>query len=528
MSLRLSAHCSERIVLELAEALGWGSDIDSGELASSREQAFSARTAEAFAYHYLRAECFSKWECNSTVDLDRVALMSFFETERQMGVVNQWLRSPMLPWVLDTKRLRKARGIIQRILGRFDVDELAQSCDWSSGATTEFKRSVSQIETKWVEATHLTAGTEPYYRAFHNWAPWPETRREPTLVAGNKVTTVPKSYKTNRVIAIEPSWSMFFQKGIGRMIRKRLRRFGQLHPDAQQRARGLARTGSSTGLLATLDLSSASDCLSLALCEILLPLDWFQHMMNVRSQVGEWDGGVFPYRKISSMGNGFTFELETLIFYALACTHAGLGNKFTHVYGDDIIVPSDLAEPLTETLAETGFALNSDKSFHVGPFRESCGGHYWNGRDVTPFYLKRYPASVGDAIILHNKILRWCSDQGWVTADEFDKPLQTIRKLVPRKFWGPVGVDGALWTHWDRARPKWSSRYQCFTGYRLSQVTKRGDPSMKWELGSYLQALWKGRCGDTEHEESPNLVGLHTWRTSRYYIERTRWLDPTV
>ena len=66
--------------------------------------------------------------------------------------------------------------------------------------------------------------------------------------------TVPKSYKTNRVIAIEPSWSMFFQKGVGRMIRKRLERFGQLHPDAQERAKNFARVGSDTGLLATLDL----------------------------------------------------------------------------------------------------------------------------------------------------------------------------------------------------------------------------------------------------------------------------------
>ena len=166
-----------------------------------------------------------------------------------MGNVNKWLRSPRLPWVLDGQRLRKARGIVQRILGRFDLDELVLCCDWSSGATTEFKRSVSQIENKWVKATHVTAGTLPYYRAFHKWAPWPETRREPVQVSGNKVTTVPKSYKTNRVIAIEPSWSMFFQKGVGRMIRKRLRRFGQLHPDAQERARNFARVGSDTGLL---------------------------------------------------------------------------------------------------------------------------------------------------------------------------------------------------------------------------------------------------------------------------------------
>ena len=323
MSLRLSAHRGEQIVLELARALDFGAGIDVAELASSREQAFSAGTAEAFAYDYLRAECFSKWECNSDVDLDLVARRSFLETERQMGNVNKWLRSPRLPWVLDGQRLRKARGIVQRILGRFDLDELVLCCDWSSGATTEFKRSVSQIENKWVKATHVTAGTLPYYRAFHKWAPWPETRREPVQVSGNKVTTVPKSYKTNRVIAIEPSWSMFFQKGVGRMIRKRLRRFGQLHPDAQERARNFARVGSDTGLLATLDLSSASDCVSLALCEMLLPQDWLDHMLSMRSQVGEWDGGVIPYRKISSMGNGYTFELETLLFYALACTHAG-------------------------------------------------------------------------------------------------------------------------------------------------------------------------------------------------------------
>jgi len=55
------------------------------------------------------------------------------------------------------------------------------------------------------------------------------------------------------------------------------------------------------------------------------------------------------------------------------------------VYGDDIIIDSSLSTTLIEILAKCGFEVNKGKSFVASnAFRESCGGYYFRGFDVTP------------------------------------------------------------------------------------------------------------------------------------------------
>jgi hypothetical protein len=88
------------------------------------------------------------------------------------------------------------------------------------------------------------------------------------------------------------------------------------------------------------------------------------------------------------MGNGFCFPLETLLF-TVACVAVGAGKPgidFT-VYGDDIIVRKQYFEPLLQLLRYMGFTANTDKTFSMGPFRESCGADWFGGVDVRPFTL---------------------------------------------------------------------------------------------------------------------------------------------
>jgi len=95
------------------------------------------------------------------------------------------------------------------------------------------------------------------------------------------------------------------------------------------------------------------------------------------------------------MGNGFTFELETLIFAALMSVllmkngRSGNLGEDVFVFGDDILIPDDLAREAEAVLSYCGFSLNREKSFSgsIG-FRESCGGDFYEGADVRPFYLK--------------------------------------------------------------------------------------------------------------------------------------------
>jgi hypothetical protein len=101
------------------------------------------------------------------------------------------------------------------------------------------------------------------------------------------------------------------------------------------------------------------------------------------------DGTWRELEKFSSMGNGCTFELESLLFL---CICRSIIPENLHgcisVYGDDIIIPQEYTEAVVERLNSLGFSVNADKSFWQGSFRESCGSFTFDGIDVRPFYLK--------------------------------------------------------------------------------------------------------------------------------------------
>lgn len=225
------------------------------------------------------------------------------------------------------------------------------------------------------------------------------------LTGGNRQATVPKNAKTDRLIAIEPQGNLSLQKALGARIRARLKyRCGidlSKQPDVN---RELARIGSITGDYATIDLSSASDSITCELVYKLLvtfgnddTIAWYEHLNDVRSKFtyrilpDSMSDTAYKLQSFSTMGNGFTFELETLIFYAFAWAvnkliNGGKGRLAT--FGDDIIVPTIIAKPLIDVLVEVGFKTNLDKTFIDGPFRESCGADWFSGVYVTPTYLR--------------------------------------------------------------------------------------------------------------------------------------------
>jgi len=206
------------------------------------------------------------------------------------------------------------------------------------------------------------------------------------LVASNRVTFVPKDYKTHRSIAIEPHLNVYAQLGVGGLIREALRCDGLDLTNQSELNRFLASIAHEARL-ATIDLSMASDTLCRELVWLLLPERWADLLDTVRSPFGVLDGVEFEYEKFSSMGNGSTFELETLIFWALALA-CGSRRSLTSVFGDDIIVEQEVADLLIEVLAFCGFSVNRDKSFLSGSFFESCGSDFFQGVNVRPFFWK--------------------------------------------------------------------------------------------------------------------------------------------
>lgn len=284
----------------------------------------------------------------------------------------------------------------------------------------------------------------------------------PTVVPGNRVTFVPKDASTDRTIAVEPTVNIFFQLGIGGALRRVLKRQG-LDLDDQVPNQDLARLGSTDDSLSTIDLKSASNTLSYRLVLYMLPPDWFEALDRCRSQFGNYEGSIRPYQMFSSMGNGFTFELESMIFYALCLSIAqmrGYNPFWVRAYGDDLIVPSGIYEEVCETLAYCGFTVNLDKSFHTGPFRESCGKDYIRGRLVRPIFLKEIPDSPIAWIKIANNIKRLASV--WGEGKSLDlrlKPAYDFAySMIPRFYrqfsvpdgYGDVGILRDL----DEARPR--------------------------------------------------------------------------
>jgi len=97
----------------------------------------------------------------------------------------------------------------------------------------------------------------------------------------------------------------------------------------------MSRLASINDDFVTVDLSMASDTVAYNAVGWLFPIQWFKFLCDVRSPKGAGFGQHFKYAKFSSMGNGATFGVETLIFAAL-CKSTG-AEEFA-VYGDDIVI----------------------------------------------------------------------------------------------------------------------------------------------------------------------------------------------
>jgi hypothetical protein len=169
-----------------------------------------------------------------------------------------------------------------------------------------------------------------------------------------------------------------------------------------------------------------------------MPSDWFYYLDLFRSPLTEIDGVQHVNEMFSSMGNGFTFELESLLFYAITRTvayFAGVRGVIS-VYGDDIIAPTEIGQDLISALSFYGFSTNVDKSFMDGPFRESCGAHWHGGLDVSPFYLRQPFRSVSDLILTLNQLTGWSSRVLGVVDPRYEEIIIKYAQYVPSDLWG--------------------------------------------------------------------------------------------
>lgn len=252
-----------------------------------------------------------------------------------------------------------------------------------------------------------------------------QSRYGTKIVAGNQLSFVNKNVDVARCISKEPIINMWFQLGFGSVLESRLQEVFGISLSTQPKENGeQARLGSLDGSFCTIDLESASDSIGLSMLEQILPREWLAWLKMFRSPKCRLPGNRdVSLEMISTMGNGFTFPLETVIFscvvhavYRLLAIPLGVhpgsrtrihrGVKNFGVFGDDIIVVKPAFRWVVRLLELLGFSVNSKKTFVEGPFRESCGEDWFNGQPCRPVYIKRL-GTAQDIYVAINTLNRW-------------------------------------------------------------------------------------------------------------------------
>lgn len=417
---------------------------------------------------------------NSPIDTESVAKESFMKYEALCDKTNQdpifdilsnnssWDELSTLDCVFYAQVLKHAKALISRVLGTVDITEILCDAHHGPGASVgipgleatplaKWKLPMTVTETcknlawfwlasddrfvlyqgiKHLDDNNAREAPLPYYDYLT-----PE--RLFVITETSKIRFVPKSAKTKRTIAIEPTCNMALQLAVGSILRKKLRMWG-IDISDQSKNNRLAQQGSELDTNATLDLSGASDSVALAWLK-LLPPDWAELLSLLRCEQTTLPGGGTKLRlaKVSSMGNGYTFGLETLIFTSLLYGVVKYQNQKWEdhigniaVYGDDIICPKRFSIDLAIVLKRFGFLVNKDKSFIDGPIRESCGTDFYRGKRIdVPHIMDRVVDTV-DIRIIYNRLIQVSLSYDF----QFNQTCEFLLSYIPELYrnFGPV------------------------------------------------------------------------------------------
>jgi hypothetical protein len=490
----------------------------------------------AFKEEYLRSQLLSKY-CDATTtpaDVRRSsAIAKWLKTEERNAKTNDRLLFDDCDfgWTTSNRLDEIVRDIIRDVLGPLCYPDVFVTGRHTTGASTRVKRSAIADVQKYAGKAHVSATALPHWSNFVSYTKLED--QEVELVNESELFTVPKASEIDRVACKEPEVNMYLQRAIGNHIRKRLRQKG-IDLNDQSINQNLARKALALGL-ATIDLSAASDSITEQLVVNWLPPEWFMLLNDLRVHSTKIDGKIHSLSMFSSMGNGFTFELESLLFWALTRAIARLSRvkgKIS-VYGDDIICPAVLGPRLQRVFAWYGFKLNSSKSNWTGGFRESCGKHYYRGWDVTPFYIRGPVRSQMDLIRLLNQLLVWSGHAyGFFTDERAAEFHRKWSQQVPHCLWGgqdPMDPAALVSGHAPRKRLKPKSKPLDFdqaAGFIawLNDTKDRGDVYIR-VLNPDDDFLFFARTreGDNLVSFTPRKEGRYVTAPQPSWLERSTW-----
>lgn len=309
---------------------------------------------------------------------------------------------------METWTYPEAINDLKTIIGEWFADfrvDLNTRCHHGSGASAQLSRLDSCYLSK-----ESMLSLPPYLeRLYRRWGGDmrnlnPAGHDADSINLQSELVFVPKSMITNRVISKEPVTLMWLQQGLKDQLyayfkqQPFIRRVINL--ENQSLSANMAKRGSVKGDLATIDLSAASDSVSLELvARLFQETDLYLPLVELRSRTTvhkSKDGTcrVWKLRKYAPMGSALCFPVECIVFASiceLARRRTGC-HKLFRVYGDDLVVPREYVSEVESLLQEFHFTVNVRKSYvngHSLCFREACGGEYLKGVDVTPVRLSR-------------------------------------------------------------------------------------------------------------------------------------------
>lgn len=345
-------------------------------------------------------------------------------------------------------------------------------------------------------------------------------------VRGSNLSFAVKNSDESRTICTEPVLQMLFQLAAGAIIEEALLREFRIDLSRQPALNAeLARVGSIDGAFGTIDLTSASDMMALTLCKAKMPDYLYRLFLKLRSPETKLPNGQWiKLEMMSSMGNGFTFPLQTYLFASvvMACYRVlGLKAKYRRgtpanfgVFGDDIVVEKSAYEFVTWTLERYGFLVNRAKSFNSGPFRESCGKDYFNGHDIRGVYLKDLQ-HVHHYFSLHNRLAAY--NNRHLNCEMVNAVLRSIREAIPTYL--RFEVDPRRYTAVDSC---FAAGYGYMCGAPDIETAKRAAGDLTKDLAAYVNGI-RARGGIKRRSGLARVKLFGAWYYARDVIKLYAW-----
>lgn len=326
----------------------------------------------------------------------------------------------------------------------------------------------------------------------------------------SRLCLVPKDPIKNRIICVEPKELMFAQQGLRTIVEALIKQSpltrSVIRLDDQRFNFFLSKRRSH----ATIDLSDASDMLSLSVMRIILPREIFSLITRFRSSRIELpDGQVLEsYNAFATMGNALCFPMESLAFWALTlagilCEELRLGTYTSiseihwiiynnpmflirrfklGIFGDDIIVPCRYFDAVSRALESVGLTVNKGKSCNDTPLRESCGSYWWFDYDVRYVHMSYALELTSLACASLIDQIKGFVDSGYIsTANALASFCSTIMPSSV-SFCGPQTQKG-MQEGWLR----WNARYQRLER-RVLRVVRSRVASSRLPIENWLYA----------------------------------------